>query len=240
MNAPEVEEVDPLYRMLGAVAPVLVPYTRDRIVDELWSRPGLAVRDRAVVSIAILVSRNTSGAYVRYLNKALDSGLAPSELSELLVHLAFYIGFGYAFGAVGVLKGIFDERGIGVDLLPKASPTLIALEDALPDAAERAAFLDANVTPASDALRYFTEKLLHGEVWRRPGLATRDRALATVASLAAQGLSTALPSALAQAQAFGVTRQEIGELIAHVAFYSGWGNATRAAEVISQQYKIHS
>jgi 4-carboxymuconolactone decarboxylase len=128
----------------------LVPYTRDRIIDGLWSRPGLAARVRAVVSVAILVSRNATGAYSHYLNKALDSGLARAELSELLAHLAFYTSFGYAFGAVGavgVLNGIFDERGIGVDQLPGTSPPLLATEDVLPDTAERTTFLAANVAP---------------------------------------------------------------------------------------------
>ncbi|AWP59119.1 MULTISPECIES: carboxymuconolactone decarboxylase family protein [Pseudomonadota] len=236
-NNPEIQETDPLFRMIGAVTPVLVPYTKDRIVDELWSRPGLAARERAIVSVAVLVSRNANGAYVHYLNKALDSGVAPAELSELLAHLAFYTGFAYAFGAVGVLKGIFDERGIGVDQLPGTSPTLLATEDVLPDAAERTAFLAANVAPASEALRHFTDELLHGEAWRRPGLAARDRALATIASHAAQGQSALLPTCLAHALKLGVTEQEIGELLAHVAFYSGWGNALQAAEVVTRYYE---
>jgi 4-carboxymuconolactone decarboxylase len=233
-NNPEVHETDPLFRMLGAVTPVLVPQTRDRIVDELWSRPGLAARERAIASVAILVSRNATGAYSHYLNKALDSGLAPAELSELLAHLAFYASFGYAFAAAGVLKRIFDERGIGVDQLPGTSPALLATEDVLPDAAERTAFLAANVAPASEALRHFTEQLLHGEVWRRPGLAARDRALATIASQAAQGQSALLPACLAHALRLGVTQQEIGELLAHVAFYGGWGNAFQAAMVVTR------
>ncbi|MBD9367991.1 MULTISPECIES: carboxymuconolactone decarboxylase family protein [Gammaproteobacteria] len=237
MSQPEVQETDPLFQTIGAVAPVLVPYTKGRIVDELWSRPGLAARERAIVSVAILVSRNASGAYAHYLNKALDSGLQPAELSELLAHLAFYTGFGYAFGAVGVLKGIFDERGIGVDQLPGTTPVLLPSAEVLPDAAKRAAFLEANVAPASEALRHFTEDLLHGEVWRRPGLAARDRVLATLASLAAQGLSSSLPTYLDQALALGVTEQEIGESLAHVAFYSGWGNAIHAAEVVTRFYE---
>ncbi|POA82304.1 carboxymuconolactone decarboxylase family protein [Pseudomonas sp. FW305-E2] len=235
-NNPDIQETDPLFRMIGAVTPVLVPYTKGRIVDELWSRPSLAARERAIVSVSILVSRNASSAYVHYLNKALDSGLQPAELSELLAHLAFYTGFGYAFGAVGVLKGIFDERGIGVDQLPGTAPELLAMEDVLPDAAERTAVLAADAAPASEALQHFTDELLHGEVWRRPSLAARDRALATIASHSAQGQSASLPAYLGHALKLGVTKQEIGELLAHVAFYSGWGNAIQAARVITQHY----
>ncbi|WOB24489.1 MULTISPECIES: carboxymuconolactone decarboxylase family protein [Xanthomonas] len=238
MSNPDVQQTDPLFRMIGAVASVLVPYTKDRIVDELWSRPDLAPRERALVTVAILVSRNAGGAYPHYMNKALDSGLEPAELSELLAHLAFYASFAYAFGAIGVLKGIFDERGIGVYQLPGTSPTLLATEDVLPDAAERTAFLAANVAPASEALRHFTEEPLHGEVWRRPGLAARDRSLAMIASFAAQGQLASLPTYLAHALTLGVTEQEVGELLAHVAFYSGWGNAIQAAGVLTRYYEI--
>lgn len=233
---PDIQETDPLFRMIGAVAPVLVPYTKIRIVDELWSRPGLAPRERAIVSVAILVSRNASGAYAHYLNMALDCGVTPAELSELLAHLAFYTGFGYAFGAVGVLKGIFDERSIGIDQLPGTSPTLLATEDVLPDGPKREAFLAAYIAPASEALRHFSDELLYGEVWRRPGLAARDRALATLVSHAAQGQLGLLPACLAHALELGVTEQGIGESLAHVAFYSGWGNALEAARVVTRYY----
>jgi 4-carboxymuconolactone decarboxylase len=53
-------------------------------------------------------------------------------------------------------------------------------------------------------------------------------------SHAAQGQSALLPASLAHALTLGVTEQEIGELLAHVAFYSGWGNAIQAAVVITQ------
>ncbi len=236
MNTSASSSTDPLFQMIGAVSPVLVPYTRHRIVEELWHRPGLQPRDRAIVTLSVLVSRNASNAYDHYLNKALDSGLKPSELSELLTHLAFYASFAYSFGAVAVLKGIFEARGITVDALPEVSPALLAAEEALPGAAKRTAFLEANVAPASQALLHFTDALLNHEVWLRPGLATRDRALATIASLAAQGQADVLPTYLERALASGVTKEAIGELLAHVAFYGGWGNAIQAASAVSRYW----
>src|SRR5271170_7403058 len=82
------------------------------------------------------------------------------------------------------------------------------------------------VTPK---LMDLTEKVLFGDVWERPGLSKRDRSLITVAVLTALGRGEQLRGHLARALGNGVTKDEIGELITHLAFYSGWPTAMSAA-----------
>ncbi|MCQ4160325.1 carboxymuconolactone decarboxylase family protein [Roseomonas sp. GC11] len=227
MATNEGHDTAPLFAMIGAVSPVLVPYTQERIVGELWHRPGLAPRDRALVTLAILVSRNAALAYPHYVNKALDSGLTGAEVSELLTHLAFYAGWPSAFGAMPVVREIFAQRGIPAAQLPEVSPALLP-PPAPAESAARAAFLAETLAPVSPALAHFTGDLLEGEVWRRPGLTPRDRALATLAALATLGQAEFFPSYLGRALRLGVTAEEFGEALAHVAFYGGWGLAIRA------------
>jgi 4-carboxymuconolactone decarboxylase len=76
-----------------------------------------------------------------------------------------------------------------------------------------------------------TEKVLFGDVWERPGLSKRDRSLITVATLVALNRTEQLKGHLVRAEANGVTRDEIVELITHLAFYSGWPTAMSAATV---------
>ncbi|HVQ77974.1 MAG TPA: carboxymuconolactone decarboxylase family protein [Candidatus Binatia bacterium] len=76
-----------------------------------------------------------------------------------------------------------------------------------------------------------TEKVLYGDVWERPGLSKRDRSLITVAALVALYRSDQLKGHLERALANGVTREEIGELITHLALYSGWPTAMTAARI---------
>jgi 4-carboxymuconolactone decarboxylase len=76
-----------------------------------------------------------------------------------------------------------------------------------------------------------TEKVLFGDVWERPGLSKRDRSLITVAVLTALYRPEQLQGHVQRALANGVTKEEIGELITHVAFYSGWPTAVTAATV---------
>lgn len=76
-----------------------------------------------------------------------------------------------------------------------------------------------------------TEKVLFGDVWERPGLSKRDRSLITCAALVAMNRTEQLKGHLQRALDNGVTKDEISELITHMAFYGGWPVAMSGALV---------
>lgn len=80
------------------------------------------------------------------------------------------------------------------------------------------------------------EKVLFGDVWERPGLSKRDRSMITVAALVALNRTEQLKGHLDRALSNGVTREEIGELITHLAFYSGWPTGVSAALVAKEVF----
>jgi 4-carboxymuconolactone decarboxylase len=82
-----------------------------------------------------------------------------------------------------------------------------------------------------------TEKVLFGDVWERPGLKKRDRSLITVAALVALNRSEQLRGHLERALQNGVTKDEIVELITHLAFYAGWPNAMTSALVAKEVFE---
>lgn len=79
---------------MQTVAAALERYEQDALFGNLWRRPDLSPRDRSLVTLAALVARNQMAELPRYLDLALDSGVEPGELSELITHLAFYSGWG--------------------------------------------------------------------------------------------------------------------------------------------------
>src|SRR5579863_2235120 len=81
-----------------------------------------------------------------------------------------------------------------------------------------------------DLIKY-SETVLFGEVWERPGLKKRDRSLIVVATLIALGRERQLPGHLQRALDTGVTKNEISEIITHLAFYAGWPAAMTAAQI---------
>jgi len=83
-----------------------------------------------------------------------------------------------------------------------------------------------------------TDGILFGDVWERKGLSKRDRSLITVAALTALNAPEQLKGHIWRALDNGVTREEIIELVTHLAFYCGWpsgGSAALAAKQVFQE-----
>jgi 4-carboxymuconolactone decarboxylase len=91
----------------------------------------------------------------------------------------------------------------------------------------------ADIAPA---LAEYSERVLFADVWKRPGLSPRDRSLVTVSALVALYRTNELPFHLKRALDNGVTREELIELITHLAFYSGWPTAASAATIARQVF----
>jgi 4-carboxymuconolactone decarboxylase len=82
-----------------------------------------------------------------------------------------------------------------------------------------------------------TEKVVYGDVWERPGLSKRDRSLITVAALIAMSRGDQLKGHLERALANGVTKDEIGVVITHMALYSGWPTAMTAGQIAQKVFE---
>ena len=81
-----------------------------------------------------------------------------------------------------------------------------------------------------------TDRVLFGEVWEGPELSKRDRSLATVAALVAMNRPDQLRFHLGRAVENGVKKEELIEVITHLAFYSGWPNAMSAIMVAREVF----
>jgi 4-carboxymuconolactone decarboxylase len=220
------------------VAPALEKYTQDRLYGEVWKRPGLTPHDRSLVTIAALIARNLTLPMPYYFNRALDNGVKPSEISEVITHLAFYAGWANAFAAVGPAKDVFAARGIGPDQLAPASPPLLPLDQAAE--ADRASRVGEQFGAVAPAIVRHTTDLLFRDLWLRPDLAPRDRSLITVSALIASGQIQQLPSHLNRAMDNGLTQERAAEVITHLAFYVGWPNAFSALPVAKDVFARRS
>jgi 4-carboxymuconolactone decarboxylase len=94
------------------------------------------------------------------------------------------------------------------------------------------------VRPIAPKLVELAEKVVYGKVWERPGLSKRDRSLITVATLVALGRERQLHGHLERALRNGVTKDEVGALITHLAFYAGWPAAMTAALVAKEVFEV--
>jgi 4-carboxymuconolactone decarboxylase len=79
-----------------------------------------------------------------------------------------------------------------------------------------------------------TQQVLFSDVWERKELSKRDRSLLTCAVLTALYRPDQLRFHAKLALTNGVTREELGEMVTHVAFYAGWPCAVQAAQAIEE------
>ena len=80
------------------------------------------------------------------------------------------------------------------------------------------------------------DDVLFGDVWEQPDLSKRDRSLVTVAVLAALYRTPELKGHMQRALDNGVTKEEIGGMITHLAFYAGWPTAVNAGRVAQEVF----
>jgi 4-carboxymuconolactone decarboxylase len=83
--------------------------TRDVLFGDVWERPGLSKRDRSLITVATLVAGYRTNELPFHMKRALENGVTKDELTELVMHLAFYAGWPAANTAVGIARQVFSE-----------------------------------------------------------------------------------------------------------------------------------
>jgi 4-carboxymuconolactone decarboxylase len=213
------------------VSPALADYS-DTVVAGLWDREGLSPRDRSLATVAQLIANNQTTELPFYVNKALDDGVEPGEVSETLTHLAFYSGWPNAMAAVPVIEQVFADRDIDTAALPDIEPELLPLDEAAEQA--RADQVESDFGTTSPGVVASTGEVLFRDLWLRPGLEPRDRSLITVVALVASGQVQQIPFHLNRAMDNGLTQTEVGETLHQLAFFAGWPKVFTAMPVVRE------
>lgn len=216
------------------VAPALEHYTQDRLYGDVWNRPGLSRRDRSIVTIATMITRGQFGALNYYFDQAIKNGVKPSELSEIIVHLAYYSGWGNAFGAIRPAKEVFVRHGITTEQLPPAFETLMPLDEKTE--AQRESSVNSRFGSTAPGVVKYTTDALFRDLWLRPGLTPRDRSLATVSTLIALGQDGPVGYHLNRAMDNGLSQEEASEVLTQLAFYAGWPNVFHVLPVFKEVF----
>lgn len=223
------------YEDVRSVSPALEHYTKDALLGGVWRRPELSPRDRSVVTVAALIARIQTVEMPFHFAFALDNGVRPSELSEIITHLAFYAGWGNAMAAVAVAKDIFHQRGVGVDQLPPVREKPLPINEEAET--QRATQVSNNFGNVSPGLVENTTDLLFRDLWLRPALAPRDRSLVTVSALIANNQTGQISYHLGRAMDNGLTQEQASEMLNHIAFYAGWPCAFSALPVVKDVFE---
>jgi 4-carboxymuconolactone decarboxylase len=206
----------------------------------VWNRPGLALADRMIASLAALCSVQRLNHLRRHITAALDMGLAPRTIVEIFIQCGIYCGLPASEDAMAVAEEVYAARGI---VLPPEMPRDDSIETlerrgrALLESfhGERAysgyAAPDNKVTQAlyPVAIQYG-----YGEIWDRPGLDRRQRALITVAAFTALKLEGQVKKFGQSALNAELSETEIIETVIQTGPYSGLAPALNALAALSE------
>lgn len=231
-TAQDVESTFP--DSVGQVAPALQAYSTE-MASTVWNVEQLSMRDRALVTLAALMTRSEGAVMGEHIALALDAGVTPAEISETITHLAFYAGWGSAIAATEAAAPVFEERGIAADDLPGPDVELLPLNEEQEE--QRQTMVQNTHGDTSQSTVDYTESFLFRDLWLRPDLAPRDRSLVTVAALVTAGQPDQMPFHLARAMSNGLTQEEAGGMLGHLAFYAGWPKVFSAMPVAADVFE---
>lgn len=77
---------------------------------EVWSRPGLSLRERSLLTLAFLTALNRPHELETHLNGALNNGCTKEQIREVFLHAGVYCGFPAAVDAFRTARRVFKER----------------------------------------------------------------------------------------------------------------------------------
>ena len=75
---------------------------------EIWTRPGLDLKTRSCITVAMLVALNRPEELALHVRGALNNGVTPEELKEVLLQTAVYCGVPAANSAFRLVAELLD------------------------------------------------------------------------------------------------------------------------------------
>lgn len=75
----------------------------------VWSRPGWSLRERSIVTIALLAALGHDAEVAMHVRATANTGASRDDICEALLHVAIYAGAPAANHAIGIVKLTFAE-----------------------------------------------------------------------------------------------------------------------------------
>ena len=164
------------------------------LYGSVWSRPGLDIRYRVIATMTAAAAQMAQPQVRTQLNNALNVGLTPDEVVEVLIQCALYSGIPASHNALGIAKEVFDERGIRY--IPAQIFDASEEPGSLYDrgvAKHRAlnpdvfGYYSVQPTDEEHELDLLMNEYLWGAIWTRPGLDTKSRIVCALTAQVVQG-----------------------------------------------------
>jgi 4-carboxymuconolactone decarboxylase len=88
--------------------PDLWKFTTDVLFGEMWSRPGLTLRERELITLGVLMAAKADGIAI-HMRNAHHLGISFEEIKEVILQCTIYLGMPKALFAMRKLKAVMAE-----------------------------------------------------------------------------------------------------------------------------------
>lgn len=85
--------------------------TMEHAWGAVWTRDGLDRKTRSIVTVSMLIALNAHGALKGHVRGALNNGVSPDEIREVVMHAAVYCGYPAALAAMKVAREVIEAYG---------------------------------------------------------------------------------------------------------------------------------
>lgn len=98
---------------LKTIAPDFTVYLLEYPFGDIYAREQLSLRDRELATIAALAALGNAQPQLKvHINAALNVGVKPEEVVEVMIQMSVYAGFPAALNGLSITKEVFSERQI--------------------------------------------------------------------------------------------------------------------------------
>jgi 4-carboxymuconolactone decarboxylase len=236
LAAIEGSEQPSIVDALKDVAPGLADLAIDFVYGEIYSRGGLSMQQRQLVTVAALAAMGGAEPQLKFhIAGALNVGCSPTEIVESMIHLVVYAGFPAALNGTAAAKAVFDLRDVEApndeaDISSAESRYIKGWECLQEVVGQLGEQVISSMNRVSPDLGCFIIEFAFGCIYTRPGLNLFSRELITVAVLVAIG--SAAPPLKVHMNGFlnvGGTPTQLVEIVIHMAAYAGFPRAINGA-----------
>jgi 4-carboxymuconolactone decarboxylase len=84
-------------------------FTVENCFGSVWARPGMSIRDRELITLAVLVAFNRTEGMKPHLRHAQDVGISEREVRELIYQVMYYAGWSVGPNALRAYKEVLAE-----------------------------------------------------------------------------------------------------------------------------------
>jgi len=244
LQALDAQGAQAVIESLRDIAPDMARFIIEFAYGDVYTRADLDPKTRQVATISALAALGNARPQLKFhIGAALNAGLTPNEIVECMYVTTVFAGFPSGLNGISAAREVFQARGVSVKQSPTQGPGnvqrrergLRAVGLTSKDAGERVIKSLADIAPD---MADFIIDFSYGDIISREVLSPKHKEVSMIAVCVAKG--TMMPQMKVHIHAamnVGCSRQEIVELMTHMAVYAGFPAALNGLTVCREVFK---